>query len=156
MSATTEPIRAAVNQAILTKADRLFTNDDRGVFVELLQNARCAGATTVHVTIEDIPGESGSAQITVLDNGRGIEDFQSLLTLGGSDWSVDTQQKEDPAGMGFFAPCRSEVEVHSAHRSVTISPAVFLGEGRPKSRRPKNSLQAHESASGDRHRKPTS
>jgi hypothetical protein len=128
MKSDNQTVRGTVNPALLTKADRLFLNDDRGIFVELLQNARRAGATAVHVSIEDIPCESGTARITVLDNGRGIENFQSLLTLGGSDWSSSTQQKEDPAGMGFFSLCRSEVEVHSGFQCVRISPAVFLGQ----------------------------
>jgi len=64
----------------------------------------------------------------VSDNGRGIEDFQNLLTLGSSGWTSDTQEREDPAGMGFFSLCRSEVEVESGHQRVMISPAVFLGQ----------------------------
>jgi hypothetical protein len=50
MKSDTQTIRGTVNPALLTKADRLFLNDDRRIFVELLQNARRAGATTVHVS----------------------------------------------------------------------------------------------------------
>ena len=45
-----ELLRATISPSILSKADRLFRNDDRGIFTELLQNARMAGATRVEVT----------------------------------------------------------------------------------------------------------
>ena len=62
--------------------------------------------------------------ITIQDDGPGIENVQSLLTLGASVWSIATQEKEDPAGMGFFSLCRSGVEVHSRYRLVKIAPMI--------------------------------
>src|SRR6185312_11252153 len=121
-------ITAKVHQGILAKADRLFRNDDAGVWVELLQNARRAVATTVDVSIDDSQSRPGTCSITIHDNGAGISDFQALLSLGGSGWEGETQAKEDPAGMGFFALCRSEVQVHSGNHSVHLSPDVFLGK----------------------------
>lgn len=125
---STSAVRATVNPAILDKVDRLFRNDDYGVWVELLQNARRAGATAVEVSISETDAAVGECQITIQDDGRGIDDFQHLLTLGASGWSADTQQREDPAGMGFFALCRSVVEVHSGNHVAQITPAVFLGK----------------------------
>ena len=121
-------ITAKVHEGILAKADRLFRNDDASVWVELLQNARRAGASQVNVSIDE--GEAGPGEIivTIHDNGTGISDFQTLLSLGGSGWDGETQINEDPAGMGFFALCRSEVQVQSGNQSVTLSPAVFLGK----------------------------
>ena len=121
-------ITAKVHQGILAKADRLFRNDDAGVWVELLQNARRAGATRVDVSIDEIHAQTSTCNVTIHDNGAGISDFQTLLSLGGSGWDGETQIKEDPAGMGFFALCRSEVEVHSGKHRVRLSPAVFLGK----------------------------
>jgi hypothetical protein len=121
-------ISAKVHGGILEKADRLFRNDDAGVWIELLQNARRAGATKVTVSIEESGSESRSCSVTIQDNGTGIEDFQNLLSLGASGWNEETQAKEDPAGMGFFSLCRSEVKVQSGNQSVTISPAAFLGK----------------------------
>lgn len=128
MTTNKKVITAAVHPRILEKTDRLFTNDDASVFVELIQNARRAGASSIEVTIEE--GKSGQANctVTIHDNGQGIADFQDLLTLGGSGWSDDTQAREDPAGMGFFSLCRSEVQVASGHQSAKISPAVFSGK----------------------------
>src|SRR5579864_4581682 len=127
MNSSIETISGNVNAGILDKADRLFRNSDAGVWTEILQNARRAGAATIDISIEETPAQAGSCIVTVQDDGRGIGNFQDLLTLGKSGWNPDTQLTEDPAGMGFFALCRSEVEVHSGSRSVRITPAVFLG-----------------------------
>jgi hypothetical protein len=120
-------IRGKVDAGILKKADRLFRNDDSGIFVELLQNARRAGATTVEVTIHPADGDPNSSTVTAMDNGAGIEDFQDLVTLGRSSWDQNTQEMEDPAGMGLFSLCQSGVEISSGSRGVTISQDVFLG-----------------------------
>ena len=123
-----ETILGRVNAAILDKAERLFRNDDAGVWTELLQNARRAGATTLDISVEELSPEQGPCRITVQDNGGGIANFQSLLTLGASSWDTETCLREDPAGMGFFSLCRSEVEVRSGNRAVTITPPVFMGK----------------------------
>jgi len=120
-------IRAQISPTILSKADRLFRNDDAGVFVELLQNARRAGANLVDIHIADLSGEAVGSTVTVRDNGRGIDDFQKLLTLGDSDWSAEVCQTEDPAGMGFFSLCHSEVEVWSGNQRAVLSREAFLG-----------------------------
>lgn len=120
-------ICGTVSPRVLDKADRLFRNDDESVWIELIQNARRAGATRVEITITENESEDKSCTVTIHDNGSGMEDFQDLLTLGGSGWSAATEAREDPAGMGFFCLCRSEVEVSSGNQFVKISPAVFAG-----------------------------
>ena len=70
---TTQTIRASVAQGILAKADRLFRNDDAGIWVELLQNARRAGATRVDVTVEELKDRIDMCNITFKDNGSGID-----------------------------------------------------------------------------------
>jgi hypothetical protein len=121
-------IRGRVDRGILQKADRLFRNDDKGTFIEILQNARRAGATRVNVTLEEISEEPIYCVVTAEDNGIGIETFQDLVTLGRSGWDQETQDTEDPAGMGFFSLCQSGVEVTSLSKTVTLSRDVFLGE----------------------------
>jgi hypothetical protein len=120
-------IHATISPTILSKADRLFRNDDEGVFAELLQNARRAGASRVEILVEQFPDAENSSKITFHDNGSGIDDFQTLLTLGGSDWSAEVREAEDPAGMGFFSLCHSEVEVASGDKRVVLSREAFLG-----------------------------
>jgi hypothetical protein len=124
MGKTVERVRGRVSPAILDKVNRLFRNDDAGVWVELLQNARRAGATTAQVHIEELKGD---CKVSVTDDGSGIDNFQSLLTLGDSEWNAELSALEDPAGMGFFSLCHSEVEVHSGHRRAILTPEVFLG-----------------------------
>jgi hypothetical protein len=118
-------IQASVSSKILSKADRLFTNKPSDILIELLQNARRAGATQVHVATEDI---AQGTRITFEDNGEGIADFGVLLHLGDSDWDPATSSKEDPAGMGFFALLHSGVAVQSRGRQATIAKEGFLGK----------------------------
>jgi hypothetical protein len=125
-----EVIEGSLDIGLLEKADRVFDNDDRSVFVELLQNARRAGAKSVAVSIQETGRTPGECQVTVQDDGAGIHKFQNLVTLGKSGWDNDTKRTEDPAGMGFFALCLSGVEVASGYRSVTITREVFLGKAK--------------------------
>ena len=120
-------IRGSVGARLLSKADRLFRNDDTGIWIEVLQNARRAGATIIKVSIAEL-AQSQGCLITVEDDGCGIEDFQKLIALGDSDWTEETERTEDPAGMDFFSLCHSEVEVYSRGRFVRITPEVFLGK----------------------------
>ncbi len=90
-----ETIRASVNSRLLTKASRLFTGTLAGRIIEILQNARRAGASMVEIT-------NKNGEVTVQDNGQGIADFRKLLDLGGSGWEESFEQSEDPAGVGLF------------------------------------------------------
>src|ERR1039457_2957478 len=118
-------IQARVSEKILHKADRLFNNSLSQVLVELLQNARRAGASLVTVTTRVI--EPTITEITLTDNGSGITDFQQLLSLGDSGWKKEVEDHEDPAGMGLFALVHTGVTIRSRGKEVTISTAAFLG-----------------------------
>jgi hypothetical protein len=126
MQQTTHTIHARIGQGILQKADRLFRNDDRGTFVELLQNSRRADATRVDVRIEAV--SAIQCVVEIQDDGTGIPDFERLLTLGESGWNEDLKATEDPAGMGFYSLCLSGVEVYSGYQYAKISPEAFVGK----------------------------
>src|SRR5579872_7446191 len=111
--ANRETVRAQISAAILDKADRLFRNDDEGLWIELLQNSRRSGATVIEVSVQETRSQDDECLVVVADDGHGIQDFQRLLTLGDSGWDTAIQQREQPAGMGFFSLCRSETEVRS-------------------------------------------
>jgi hypothetical protein len=107
-------IQACVNPRLLTKASRLFTGTLEGRIIELLQNARRAGAQQVEITNEN-------GIITVQDDGCGIDDFGALLDLGGSDWEEDFEASEDPAGVGLFCLAPRAVTIRSKGHMVQIS-----------------------------------
>jgi hypothetical protein len=115
---------ASVSAKILSKVDRLFTNNLNDILIELLQNSRRAGATQVDILTEP----SGNGTLIVLrDDGKGIEDFSALLRLGDSDWDAETLAREDPAGMGFFSLLHHGVAVTSFDQCAVITKVDFLG-----------------------------
>src|SRR3989304_3898830 len=83
-----QTIQAMVNPRLLTKANRLFTGTLEGRVIEILQNARRAGATQVSIT------NLSDGTICVRDNGGGIDDFARLLDLGGSGWDDALESSE--------------------------------------------------------------
>lgn len=114
-------IQATVNMRLLSKASRLFTGTVEGRVIEILQNARRAGATEVRITNKD-------GVVSIRDNGRGIDDFAELLDLGGSGWDEAFEASEDPAGVGIFCLAPREVMVRSNGRMVTITEKGWTGE----------------------------
>ena len=113
-------IQAQVNPRLLTKANRLFTGSLSGRIIEILQNARRAGATEVEIT-----NEAGT--VTVRDNGRGIGDFARLLDLGGSGWEESFEASEDPAGVGLFCLAPREVLIRSRGLMSCIAGDDWIG-----------------------------
>lgn len=113
-------IQACVNPRLLKKADRLFTGTLDGRIIEILQNARRAGATKVVISNE-------GDLVTVRDNGQGIDDFAKLLDLGGSGWEDALEASEDPAGVGLFCLTPRQVTIRSNGRTVTIEPDGWTG-----------------------------
>ncbi|MBL7184975.1 MAG: hypothetical protein ISS70_01505, partial [Phycisphaerae bacterium] len=117
-------IQAKVSKRLLSKADRLFTGTLDGRIIEILQNARRAGAAEVTITNQD-------ELITVRDNGSGIEDFSKLLDLGDSDWDDAMEKAEDPAGVGVFCLAPRQVTISSGNKKVCITEKAWTGEPIP-------------------------
>lgn len=114
-------IKAKVNARLLAKAERLFTGTLDGRVIEILQNARRAGATEVVISNSD-------GVVTVRDNGSGIEDFAKLVDLGGSGWDAAFEQSEDPAGVGIFCLAGKNVTIRSRGMRTTIDGDGWLGK----------------------------
>ncbi len=104
-----QSIQATINPRLLTKASRLFTGTQQGRIIEILQNARRAGATMVEITNDE-------PFVTIRDNGRGIENWNRLLDLGGSGWKDELEASEDPAGVGIFCLAPRSVTIRSTAR----------------------------------------
>ena len=116
-----ETICAKTDARLLSKADRLFTGSVDGRIIEILQNARRAGATELRISNKD-------GIVTVVDNGNGIANFQKLLDLGGSGWDEELEQGEDPAGVGLFSLAPKEVEITSDQKKVVINKDGWTGK----------------------------
>ena len=116
-----ETIQATVSKRLLSKASRLFTGTLDGRIIEILQNARRAGATEVTITNE-------KGLVTVRDNGTGIEDFSKLLDLGDSDWDQAMEEAEDPAGVGIFCLAPRKVTICSNGKKIVISKDGWTGK----------------------------
>jgi len=113
-------LQAKVSKRLLQKADRLFTGTLAGRVIEILQNARRAGAS--EVTIENKDG-----LVSVHDNGRGIEDFSKLLDLGDSDWDQAMEKAEDPAGVGLFCLAPRKLTIRSRGLQAVITKDGWTG-----------------------------
>ena len=116
-----EIICAKTNARLLSKAERLFTGSVDGRIIEVLQNARRAGATEVRVS-------NKNGIVTVQDNGSGIHNFQTLLDLGGSGWDEQFEVGEDPAGVGLFSLAPKQVEITSGRKKVVINKDGWTGK----------------------------
>lgn len=114
-------IHADVDARFLSTADGLFDGTQKGRIAELVQNARCAGATIFRVINHD-------GAVVVEDNGRGIEDFSALLRLGRGKWSGAVESADDPADYGIFSLMSRTVEIASRGKSIVIKGGQWTGD----------------------------
>lgn len=89
-------IQVRINSEGTLRNQRFAFTDRFTLISELLQNARRAGATLIELSHD----EEGKT-LRVRDNGRGIDDFQKLLTFHESGWDEPLQQQEKAFGVGF-------------------------------------------------------
>ena len=109
------------------QASQLLRGTATEVVMELLQNARRAGATQIQITT------TGGDAVAIDDNGSGMTNPERLLGFGESGWRR-TPVGERPAGIGFFALAATGCIVRSTEQSATyrwwarLDPEHFRGE----------------------------
>ena len=91
---------ATVAEEVMSKVTRLFNATLSDIYSEIFQNARRAGAETIVIDQIDDP-ELGLC-VCIADDGHGLENPQSMFTLGRSAWDQKVCETEDAAGMGFL------------------------------------------------------
>ena len=133
-------IRARVHDGAIDRVTRFFNATLADAFVELIQNARRAGATRLQVVTDAVPEAEafGGIRVTVTDNGDGIAYPAVLLSFGESGWDEDTARREDPAGIGVYALSKRGCTVSSRVRGplldlapgwrVALTPDCFFGK----------------------------
>jgi len=123
-------VRPSVSPDAIQRVGRLFNGSIDDILNELVQNARRAGATCVFLERRD---RAGQAVLAVRDDGCGIDDPSTLVTLGQSGWSSTVAAREDPAGMGVFSLAGQHVEIRSYSHSADAGPPM---PGRERARCP--------------------
>lgn len=96
-----ETVSLNFNTEALKQSLRFAFANDTTVVQELVQNARRAGASKVW--IKTATSEDGVSQISVIDNGKGLENFQVLLSVATSGWDDKVCKQEGPYGLGFLS-----------------------------------------------------
>ncbi|QDL38715.1 ATP-binding protein [Rhodoferax sediminis] len=103
-------IQVRINEEGSLRNQRYAFTDRFTLISELLQNARRAGATRI-----EIHYDATSKVLHVTDDGRGIDDFQKLLSFNESGWDASTCAEERPFGVGF---CKC---LYAASRCIVAS-----------------------------------
>jgi hypothetical protein len=118
-------IQVRINEEGALRNQRYAFTDRFTLVSELLQNARRAGAMRIEIHYD------ATAQVLrVEDDGRGLDDFQKLLSFHESGWDAATSAEERPFGVGFskclYAATRCIVA--SKHQRVDIDTAAALAK----------------------------
>ena len=117
-------VQARIHPRALGHMSRYFDSTVISIFVELIQNARRAGATHVDIVADsaDTGAPDDAPTVTVQDNGRGIADPAVLLSFGESEWDGDLARTERAAGMGIACLARRYCTVSSRPRTASSQP----------------------------------
>ena len=136
-AAQMENIVSSVNETRFLEHMRTLFSTSTTVLAELLQNGRRAGANRI-----DFDYDEATSSLTIMDNGCGISDFRTLITVAESGWSEETIASERPFGIGFFSVSFSaesvvvesrgkKIEFSSddliAKRQIAVQPSSFIG-----------------------------
>lgn len=89
-------IQVHINEEGTLRNQRYAFSNRFTLISELLQNARRAGATQI-----DIRYDADTRILQVADDGRGLIDFQKLLSFNESGWDASICAEEHPFGVGF-------------------------------------------------------
>ena len=118
-------IQVRINEEGALRNQRHAFSNRFTIVSELLQNARRAGATGIEIAYD-----ATTQVLHVHDDGRGIDDFQKLLSFHESGWDATTCADERPFGIGFskclYAAARCIVT--SGRRRVDIDSAAALAQ----------------------------
>ena len=121
-----------VNEKSLIATLKDSFSNDYSVITELAQNARRAGADGVTFQVDNLQqcakDDFAVFDLTVFDNGKGVEDMQSLLSVASSGWDSETIEEEEPFGMGFLIAIYSSdsVEVTSNGKQFSATREELL------------------------------
>lgn len=129
-------ITAHYHPDALGRTTRAFSGSDSDILVELIQNARRAGANRIDVYLSRTgDGPDARTTVRVRDDGSGIADPALLLAYGANGWSPGLVRREDAAGLGMLSLAARGCEIRSCapHAKlqgpwrVVLTPEHFTG-----------------------------
>ena len=125
--------QARLNPEATAAAAALMRTTLPNALMELLQNARRAGARTIDVEFDE-------DTIRVRDDGHGITDPPALLEFGRSAWTPVVERNERPAGIGLDCLADRGARILSrtaaGRRSAEVAWAITLRPTHFDERRP--------------------
>ena len=98
-----------------------FFHEEHAFIKELIQNAWRSNAHRISIKFDN-------TMFSIDDDGHGIKNPQSLLTLAESDWSHQMADLQNPAGMGFWAAVFSATQVNVESKSNGSSFSILLNK----------------------------
>ena len=116
--AAAQQIVSGVNEARFLEHMRTLFSTSTTVLAECLQNGRRAGASQI-----DFDYDVASSTLTITDNGCGVADFRTLITVAESGWSEEMMASEKPFGIGFFSVsfAAETIVVESRGKKISFS-----------------------------------
>lgn len=97
MNKSTQTVSLSIDPSGFMNAMKSGFESHISIIKELAQNSRRAGATAINIEINH---ESNS--LTIVDDGKGIDDFSKLIGAYKSNWG-ENLNAESPYGIGFLS-----------------------------------------------------
>lgn len=97
MNKSTQTVSLSIDPSGFMNAMKSGFESHISIIKELAQNSRRAGATAINIEINQ---ESNS--LTIVDDGKGIDDFSKLIGAYKSNWG-ENLNSESPYGIGFLS-----------------------------------------------------
>ena len=118
MNQAAQQIVSGVNEARFLEHMRTLFSTSTTVLAECLQNGRRAGASQI-----DFDFDEATTTLSITDNGCGVADFRTLITVAESGWSEETMISEKPFGIGFFSVsfAAETIVVESRGKKISFS-----------------------------------
>lgn len=115
-------MKLSVNQqATIQNFSSVMTNKTK-VISELIQNARRSGSTLIDITVKPLDDHS-LCELTIKDDGCGIDDFEKLFVMSESGWSEKVSNTEGSFGLGFFSTlfACSSIYIESNGKAISVN-----------------------------------
>lgn len=125
---TKQHIKLMINEDnLLSRLGEAFTNKDTFI-KEIMQNAQRSGASKLDIRTSNNTLDTTDNTISFIDDGKGIEDFQYLLSVAESGWDTNTQQQTNAFGIGFLSSIYASdtVEVKSGYQFIRFKTKDLL------------------------------